>query len=133
MDFRPGVKEMTVEHDEMAEALTRLLRCVADGARTEAADVLTRLMDGVRGHFAREEALMELCPDYTEAFTHRLAHSKFLLRLERMAKVVDLSGEMSEDMVRMVEGWWHSHVERRDQALVDALQLRFAAAARAAE
>lgn len=133
MDCFPAVETMAVEHDEMARALTRLLDCVVDGARNEAVDILTGLMDGARGHFAREEALMELCPDYGEAFSHRLAHSKFLLRLERMAKVVDLSGEMSEAMVRMIEGWWHSHVERRDQGLAQALQRRFAAGVRAAE
>lgn len=117
----------------MTGVLVRLRHCVATASRGEAFDLLLRLIEDCKVHFAREEALMALCPDYFEAFTHRLAHSKFLLRLERMVKVADVSGEMSEHMVRMVEEWWRSHVESRDLGLVEHLQRRFAAGIEAAE
>ncbi|KIL99518.1 hypothetical protein CCC_04034 [Paramagnetospirillum magnetotacticum MS-1] len=118
--------ELSAEHDEMAVMLSSL-RCYFAAAEVgdEAIRILRRLSDYSRGHFAREEALMDLCPSYSEASVHRQAHEQFLTRVERLMEIRDLSGELSADMPHMIEQWWRGHVDVVDRILMEQLQQQF--------
>jgi hemerythrin len=125
---------LQAEHDEMESLLGQLERYLA-GADPggDVGLLLGRLIGCATAHFRREEGLMALCPSYGGATAHRLAHSQFLLRLERLAELLFLAGELSPDMPRMMDAWWRRHGGGADHELAEHLERQFAACRQAAE
>jgi hypothetical protein len=83
--------------------------------------------------FVREEALMALCPDYEDAFSHRVAHNTFLFRLKHLEVVVGTLGLVPPEELDLVERCWHSHAEIGDRKLRDRLERQFSAVKLATE
>lgn len=79
-----GVDEMDVTHGEFAA----LVNCISETHSSEDLQLLlSRLVEHTRGHFAREEELMEECGLATAA-EHKADHARVLgdlMRFERMA------------------------------------------------
>lgn len=127
---------LRAEHDEMEALLDRLGWRLTAPEAAEAEDVgllLGRLIDCATAHFSREEGLMALCPAYAGAAAHRLAHSHFLLRLERLAELLFLAGELSPNTTRVMGEWWRRHSGGADHDLAGHLERQFAACRQAAE
>ncbi len=128
--FEPAVGHPAIDaqHRAIAHQLTEVRAAVGAGDREGARKALASLWDETVGHFATEEALMEMNA-YPERVAHGAAHRLFLEDLRALLAEVDAHG-LGEDAAawagQRVPEWLSFHIQTNDAPLARYIARRSA-------
>jgi hemerythrin len=112
------------QHAHLARGVADLRKAQADGAAwSELASRLDDLVEGVRMHFASEEAEMQH-NGYPKVAEHRLLHATFLRRLIVLRAECDARRtELMASFVKTLESWLKNHERTADRDVLEFLGL----------
>jgi hemerythrin len=111
-----NIPDLDDDHLTIGYIIAELESCGENNAPAfEIANVLDRLVDAARGHFAREEAMMSL-DEYPLLEPHRETHLELIKLLEALAVQVS-AGEIKVNPELIVALWeWESrHIDTSDR------------------
>ncbi|CAO3440488.1 bacteriohemerythrin [Azospirillum endophyticum] len=111
-----GVPVLDDEHRRLLALFNGLLESgITPANREELSSLLTSLRDYVTVHFAREEAMLELC-GYPELDGHLAAHRYFADEVEKLA--CDFEGDnptmLRMDLILLLKDWFVEHIQETD-------------------
>jgi len=117
-----GSDVIDADHRQIIELIDELRRyfLVADPGES-AGTIMARLVTYTKEHFAREEALMAACPDYTNIEAHKSAHGHFIATINKNISIFEISGEISADMPAFLYKWWVNHINGTDRKFINYL------------
>jgi hemerythrin-like metal-binding protein len=127
IDWGPGLElghaEMDGQHRELVHTINQLSDAMNAGQGREViAQVLERLVEYARYHFAMEETLMG-AHAYGDSAAHLREHAEFIsMMAELQAKVRSLS--VTVETLSFLRHWLFHHILVTDRALADALASR---------
>ncbi len=111
-----GVQTLDNQHTVLVETLNDLHAAMMKGqARTVAGQLLHKLVDYTRDHFATEEAMMEAA-NYPALATHRLKHRELTKQVEEfVARFEKGDITLSVQLLNFLSEWLTTHIQGEDQ------------------
>jgi hemerythrin len=116
-EYSVGIASIDDDHKRLLNLINQLQTAVhyQTGSRFEQ-EALDALVDYTRGHFRREEELMEL-HDYPDLEAHRAEHQRMIHRVEDMLERYRANPQSGlEQAVQYLKHWLIHHINGTDQA-----------------
>jgi len=113
-----GVSLIDDDHKALIHLINRLQESVdADDAYDVLSDILSRLIDYVDFHFAREEKVMRAC-GYPETDSHKEEHDRFTARIReiRTGFTPDTAQQKAAELTEFLKDWLNHHILVQDMA-----------------
>ncbi len=113
-----GVQEIDDQHKGLAAMVNEMSEGIKGGWRKEARDeVLTRLVEYTKVHFATEESLMSIS-NYPGISTHKKQHDQLIDMVGAHIKKYDEDPNASNyDLLFFLKRWLVEHIMKDDKAL----------------
>jgi methyl-accepting chemotaxis protein len=111
-----GVAEMDRQHQRLVRLINDLHGAmIAKRGREITNDVVEKLVDYVKEHFSREEALMAEY-DYHDLDAHMKLHNAFVAKIDGFQKAV-MEGQLrvTMDIMTFLKDWLTKHIKGADQ------------------
>jgi hemerythrin len=133
-DWAIGIPSLDADHRRLVELVNELLAhpgrdpfesgSIESGIRNEGGSAVTRferLVDHLRGHFEREEALM-LSIDYIDFQNHKCEHSLQLAELTDLRRQIPNTADaaFSLESLQWIKRWCFDHLVSEDRNLARA-------------
>jgi len=117
-----GVKEIDDQHKGLAAMVNEMSEGIKGGWGKEARDeVLTRLVEYTKVHFATEESLMTIS-NYPGAHNHKRQHEQLIDMVGSYIKKYNEDPSASNyDLLFFLKRWLVEHIMKDDKALGDHL------------
>lgn len=117
-----GVKEIDEQHKGLAGMVNEMSEGIKGGWGKEARDeVLTRLVEYTKVHFATEESLMTIS-NYPGAHTHKRQHEQLIDMVGSYIKKYNEDPSASNyDLLFFLKRWLVEHIMKDDKAMGDYL------------
>jgi len=125
-DLQTGIDAIDQQHMQIVDCINDLEAAAAEDDELVVGEVLARLMEYTRSHFAFEEAL-QLQAEYKLAEPHKSIHDRFVKRLRTYQKRFRSGEDIIGQLRDMLTTWLLHHIKRDDRAYVadvDAYLLR---------
>jgi len=112
-----GVQSIDNQHTILIETLNELHAAMMKGqARAIAGELLHKLVDYTRDHFAAEEAMMQAA-GYPALATHRLKHRDLTKQVEEyVARYEKGDITLSVQLLSFLSDWLTTHIQGEDKA-----------------
>jgi hemerythrin len=112
-----GVEALDADHKNMIAIINELYEGILAGRNKEiVGDIIERLVDYTRSHFAREEGLLAEC-GYPETAAHKKEHDEMAVWAERV-EVEFFQGTLaapSLEVMNRLKDWLFDHIGNSDQ------------------
>ncbi|MDD3762618.1 MAG: bacteriohemerythrin [Nevskiales bacterium] len=111
-----GIEEIDSQHKTLVDLLNQLHVAIVErhGAR-DAAEILERLVDYTRIHFAVEEALMRML-DYPDYEAHKAEHEELVEQVYQLRRKVMVEGKpITGELLFFLKRWLTEHILASDQ------------------
>lgn len=116
-DLLTGNKSIDAQHQQLFDALNRLMDACAQGkGRAQIDETLKFLVDYVDRHFADEEKL-QIAAKYPDYNQHHLYHETYKKTVREIAAEVSREGPtvtMVGKLNSAIAGWLINHIKRED-------------------
>lgn len=111
-----GIEEIDSQHKMLVDLLNQLHAAIVEHhAARDAAEILERLVDYTRIHFAVEEALMRVL-DYPDYDAHKLEHEKLVEQVYQLRHKVLVEGKpITGELLLFLKRWLTEHILASDQ------------------
>lgn len=111
-----GIEEIDGQHKELVSLLNQLhVAIVERHAARDAAEILDRLVDYTRIHFAVEEALMRLL-EYPDYEAHKAQHEELVEQVHQLRHKVIVEGKpITGELLLFLKRWLTEHILASDQ------------------
>lgn len=116
-EYSVGIESIDNDHKRLLNLINQLQTAVhyQTGEQFER-EALDAVVDYTRGHFQREEELME-SHDYPELEAHRAEHRQMIERVDGMLEEYRRNPQSGlEDAVQYLKNWLIHHINGTDQA-----------------
>ncbi len=123
-----GIEEIDEQHKVLVNLLNELHRGICEKQGTEATmEVLDRLVEYTRVHFALEECLMRILsyPDYEP---HKEHHELLLEQVNELVGKVKSGQHVSFELLNFLKNWLAKHIMEEDKEYAPFLLARGVAA-----
>ena len=114
-----GIEEIDSQHKVLVDLLNEVHEAIQRGRTLEATrDIIARLDEYARVHFAVEESLMRILhyPDYER---HKEEHDQLVARLAGLhAKLDEGKGALGFELAQLLKHWLTKHIMEVDQRYV---------------
>ncbi|MEI2770611.1 MAG: bacteriohemerythrin [Candidatus Competibacter sp.] len=114
-----GIEEIDSQHKILVNLLNEIHEAIQQGCTLEATrDIINRLDEYTRVHFAVEESLMRILhyPDYER---HKEEHDQLAARLAGMReKLNDGKATLGFELAQLLKNWLTKHIMEVDQRYV---------------
>jgi hemerythrin len=111
-----GIEEINDQHKVLVGLVNEMHEAIAQRHGSQAVrDILARLTDYTRIHFAVEESLMRILgyPDYDE---HKAQHSELIREVGELQNKVDAGkASISFELMHFLKVWLTKHIMESDQ------------------
>lgn len=129
--LRVGVKEIDDQHKRLIEMLNELNDAIhGDWGREARKDIIDRLIEYTREHFATEENVMSIS-GYPDIETHKKQHENLIVMVKNYVKKYEQDPNASNydllfyaasyDLLFFLRRWLIEHIIKNDKALGDYL------------
>jgi hemerythrin len=110
-----GIQEIDEQHKMLVELLNELHEAVLERrGRDACGEILDRLAEYTRIHFAVEESLMRIL-DYPDYEKHKEEHELLIDQVIELQKKFHAGGlNISLDLLRFLKGWLGDHIVKSD-------------------
>jgi hemerythrin len=110
-----GVEAMDGEHLELYEAINELHDAVVQGVeRNRTAELLHKVMERTRAHFASEEAVLA-STKYPDLAAHRLKHQALVEEIEELAARFENGDvKLTGQSLNFLRYWFNAHIQNDD-------------------
>jgi hemerythrin len=111
-----GVQEIDEQHKELVGLLNELHRAVVEHHGSAAcADILRRLAEYTRIHFAVEESLMRILA-YPEFERHKGEHDALIAQVKQLqAKLAEGKATITFELLHFLKVWLTRHIQASDR------------------
>lgn len=118
-DLSVGVQEIDDDHKKMIKYYNELFTaCMVSMGPAVVLEIVEKLIEYTKGHFQREEALMEK-EGYPGLVEQRHEHEELIRTVENVQKKAQSNQDhkISNDVLGFVESWIRNHILESDLAL----------------
>ena len=115
-DLNLGIEEIDADHRQLVAVLDELfVACLEEQGRDVLGEILARLVDHTRGHFAREEAVMERHA-YPGLGAHRREHALLIVQVLEIQRIFEKSADqaLNNEMLTFLKDWLIDHIQESD-------------------
>lgn len=111
-----GLEAIDAQHMTLIEVMNDLWHAITTNAPLEVSQrLLERLEYYTVAHFGAEESMMRSL-DYPDFAAHKLAHAKFVHRIQSERQHVLQGKKMSLDILHFLRDWLVNHIQVSDKA-----------------
>jgi len=116
-DLSVGIEEIDQQHRSLVEIVNDIHEAIAQHKAKEAMDeLLQRLEEYTRIHFAVEESLMRIF-HYPAYETHQVEHQKLIEQLKDIrTKFAEGHGGVTFELMQVLRNWLVKHIDGSDKA-----------------
>lgn len=118
-DLNLGIEEIDADHRQLVGVLNELfVACLEEQGPDVLAEILARLVDHTRGHFAREEAVMER-HGYPGLGAHRGEHALLIAQVLEIQRIFEKSADraLNNEMLTFLKDWLVDHIQGSDRKI----------------
>lgn len=118
-DYAIGLNEIDQQHMALIDLMNDLWRAIAANAPVEVSErLLEQLEHYTVAHFGAEETMMRTL-EYPDFAAHKLAHAKFVSRLQAERQQLLQGRKLSLDILHFLRDWLINHILVSDKAYAD--------------
>ncbi|WP_303784917.1 bacteriohemerythrin [Azovibrio restrictus] len=115
-EYSIGLETIDAQHMALIELVNDLWRAIASNAPVEVSQrLLERLEHYTVAHFGAEESMMRAL-QYPDFATHKLAHAKFVHRIQAERQHLLQGRNLSLDILHFLRDWLVNHILVSDKA-----------------
>ena len=120
-----GVQSIDNQHTLLIDTLNELHAAMMKGqARAVAGDILKKLVEYTRDHFAAEEAMMESAK-YPALASHQLAHRELTKKVEEyLGRLEGGDITLGIHLMSFLSDWLTNHIQDEDRKLAAFLRTK---------
>ena len=114
-EFSVGIEEIDEQHKALVDLINALHKGIIEGKGINSTiDVMNRLIEYTRVHFALEECLMRIL-DYPGYEAHKIQHEDLICEIEKMAGKVRSGQHVSFELLHFLINWFATHMIEEDK------------------
>ena len=115
-EYSIGLEAIDAQHMALIELVNDLWRAIASNAPVEVSQrLLERLEHYTVAHFGAEETMMRAL-EYPDFAAHKLAHAKFVHRIQTERQHLLQGKKLSLDILHFLRDWLVNHILVSDRA-----------------